>query len=89
MERNISGEKIMKRVYDQGENIEDIQYFVGTEVEHTPQYGKKTLFVVGIQNYSDIVHSAEMHGCKHVYLGANMSWSKDESWDEIYQVKKS
>jgi hypothetical protein len=73
----------MKRVYDQGENIEDIQYFVGTEVEHTPQYGKKTLFVVGIQNYSDIVHSAEMHGCKHIYLGANMSWSKDESWDEM------
>ena len=72
----------MKRVYDQGTK-EDVTMFVGTEVEHTPQYGKKTLFVVGIQNYSDIVHSAAMRGCKHIYLGANMSWSKDESWDEM------
>jgi len=40
----------MKRVYDQGDKIEDVKYFVGTEVEQTPQYGKKTLFVVGIND---------------------------------------
>ena len=37
----------MKRVYDQGTE-ENVEYFVGTEVEHTPQYKKKTLFVVGV-----------------------------------------
>ena len=31
----------MKRIYDQGTDIEDAQYFIGTEVEHTPQFGKK------------------------------------------------
>src|SRR6056300_1190196 len=68
----------MKRDYDQGIK-DDVTMFVGTEVEHTPQYGKKTLFVVGIQNHSDIVHSAEMHGCKHIYLGANMSFDVTEN----------
>ena len=72
----------MERVYDQGTK-EDVTMFVGTEVEHTPQYGKKTLFVVGVQNVDDVMHTAEEQGCKHIYLGANMSWSKDEAWDEM------
>ena len=29
---------------------ENVQWFIGTEVEHTPAFGKKTLFVVGIQD---------------------------------------
>ena len=82
MERTIQGKKTMKRDYDQGTK-EDVTMFVGTEVEHTPQYGKKTLFVVGIQNVEDIVATAEEQGCKHIYLGANMSWNKDESWDAM------
>ena len=84
MERNISGEKTMKRDYDQGIK-DDVTMFVGTEVEHTPQYGKKTLFVVGIQNHSDIVHSAEMHGCKHIYLGANMSFNVTDNTESQWQ----
>ena len=36
----------MKRVYDQGTD-DSVTFFVGTEVEHTPAYGKKTLFIVG------------------------------------------
>lgn len=71
----------MERVYDQGDNIKDVTMFVGPEVEHTPQYGKKTLFVVGVQNVDDVMASAEEQGCRHIYLGANMSWSKDEEWD--------
>ena len=43
----------MKRIYDTGTK-DDVSMFVGTEVEHTPQYGKKTLFVVGIKNIEDI-----------------------------------
>jgi len=82
LERNLSGKKTMKRVYDQGDK-DDVTMFVGTEVEHTPQYGKKTLFVVGIQNVEQIMNTAVDQGCKHIYLGANMSWNKDESWDEM------
>lgn len=65
----------MKRVYDQGDKIDNVQYFVGTEVEHTPQYGKRTLFVVGVNDPEEIMWWAEEQGCKHIYLGANMSFN--------------
>ena len=69
----------MKRVYDQGTNIEDAQYFVGTEVEKTPQFGKKTLFVVGVKDIDEVSTLAEYHGCKHIYCGANMSFNVTEN----------
>jgi len=69
----------MKRAYDQGDNLENVQYFVGTEVEHTPQYGKKTLFVVGINDPEEIMWRANEKGCKHIYLGANMSFNVTEN----------
>jgi hypothetical protein len=65
----------MKRIYDQGDKIENVQYFVGTEVEHTPQYGKRTLFVVGINDPEEVMQQAENQGCNHIYLGANMSFN--------------
>ena len=54
-------------------------FFVGTEVEHTPAYGKKTLFVVGIQDYHrilEIILDSKSHPVpiEHVYFGANMSF---------------
>ena len=80
----------MKRVYDQGDNIKDVTMFVGTEVEHTPQYGKKTLFVVGLQNADEIMQTAKEQGCNHIYLGANMSFDVTENtesqwkpWEEM------
>ena len=50
------------------------QFFTGIEVEHTPAYGKKTLFVVGVQNVEDI--AANLNGAEHIYFGANMSFPK-------------
>jgi hypothetical protein len=73
----------MKRVYDQGDDIADVSYFVGSEVEHTPQFGAKTLFVVGLKDPEQIMGYAEEHGCKHIYCGANMSWQKSEEWDTM------
>ena len=54
-------------------------FFIGTEVEHTPAYGKKTLFVVGIQDYHrilEIILDSKSHPepIEHVYFGANMSF---------------
>ena len=53
---------------------ENVTFFTGTEVEHTPAYGKKTLFVVGVQHPTDI--AANLSGCEHIYFGANMSFPK-------------
>jgi hypothetical protein len=51
--------------------------FIGTEVEHTPAYGLKTLFVVGIQS-TEIIEAAYIaHKCEHIYFGANQSFPKD------------
>jgi hypothetical protein len=54
------------------EGHEDTKFFYGTEVEHTPALGKKTLFVVGVQTTDDI--AAHIQGCEHIYFGANQSF---------------
>ena len=51
---------------------ESVKFFTGTEVEHTPALGKKTLFVVGVQTADDI--AAHLTGCEHIYFGANQSF---------------
>jgi hypothetical protein len=48
--------------------------FVGTEVEHSPAYGQKTLFVVGIQPQELIEAAMVVHKCTHIYFGANQSF---------------
>lgn len=48
--------------------------FVGTEVEHSPAYGQKTLFVVGVQDKELIEAAAIAHKCTHIYFGANQSF---------------
>mgnify|MGYP000927170831 CR=1 FL=1 len=55
---------------------DDIQFFTGTEVEHTPAFGKQTLFVVGVQPVDEIAHHFDMNprGVEHIYFGANMSF---------------
>jgi hypothetical protein len=61
-----------------------VKFFVGTEVEHTPAYGKTTLFVIGVQDYHNILRivaesqllpDVSQH-IEHVYFGANMSFPK-------------
>jgi hypothetical protein len=70
--------KIMNR---DGHN--DIMYFVGPEVEHTPAYSKKTLFVVGKQPVDEIVDLARQHKAPHIFMGANHSFEStvDAYWD--------
>jgi hypothetical protein len=55
---------------------ETVNFFVGTEVEHSPAYGKKTLFVVGIQDADSIMDMALANDCKHIYFGANQSFPR-------------
>lgn len=52
-------------------------FFVGQEVEHTPAFGKKTLFVVGLQSESEIrrvLLSKYSQDITHIYFGANQSF---------------
>ena len=80
----------MERDYADGVKT-DVTFFTGMEVENTPQRGAHTLFVVGIQDVDDITDKANFYVCKHIYLGANQSFSvsgyedfdKWKSWDDL------
>lgn len=53
---------------------EQVDFFIGTEVEHSPAFGHRTLFVVGIQDASVILNMVKQSNCTHVYFGANQSF---------------
>jgi len=58
----------------------NIAMFLGKEVEHSPAYGLKTLFVVGVQTVEEIEKILEDPFAKfgtnidHIYFGANQSF---------------
>ena len=70
----------MKRDYDTGVS-EEVTFFVGTEIEKTPAFGMRTLFVVGVQDASVIINLVKNNECTHVYFGANQSFPKLETND--------
>jgi hypothetical protein len=63
----------MKREYTAGTK-EHITFFTGVEIERTPAYKKKTLFVVGVQDVKKIKTLATAYDCPHIYFGANQSF---------------
>jgi hypothetical protein len=84
----------MKRDYATGEK-EYILFFIGNEVEHTPAFGDRTLFVVGIQPIDLIKRMLNKYDCYHIYLGANQSFNLgdnsinshiSESWDNLIRA---
>jgi hypothetical protein len=70
----------MKRDYTTGE-ASDVQFFIGKEVEHTPAFGKLTLFVTGIRPVEEI--ALNLNGAEHIFFGANHSFNPQtpEEWD--------
>ncbi len=52
----------------------NVKYFVGGEVEHTPAHSKRTLFVVDFQDTNEIVKEARANNVTHIFLGANHSF---------------
>jgi len=55
-------------LYDKGE----VNLFVGTEIEHTLAYGKRTLFLARNDLTTDqILEIAVANNCEHIYYGAN------------------
>lgn len=66
---------------------EQVDFFVGKEVEHSPAFGHRTLFVVGVQDAGVILNMVKQNNCTHVYFGANQSFpnpgiNDKGSWDE-------
>ena len=57
---------------------EQVDFFVGTEVEHSPALGHRTLFVVGVQDSSRVMNLAQANKCSHIYFGANQSFPRLE-----------
>jgi len=57
----------------------DVKFFVGDEIEKTPAFGMRTLFVVGVQPVAEILAQAKVQQCSHIYLGANQSF-QPRSW---------
>ena len=80
----------MKRDYETG-SAEDVVFFTGIEVEKTPAFGKKTLFVTGIQKYADIKKHYANERCEHIFFGANHSYNpvtaeEFENWDLMIKI---
>lgn len=65
------------------EGHDAVNFFVGTEVERTPAFGKRTLFVVGVQSKSDIADHFNQHpdGIEHIFFGANHSFDPQDNLD--------
>jgi len=65
---------------------ENTVFFIGPEVEHTPAYSKKTLFVVGKPKLDQIESLAKEYKTPHIFLGANHSFnvsSEDPYWNLV------
>lgn len=54
-----------------------VEFFIGPEVEHTPAFSKKTLFVVGRQDVAVIEKHARDNKTPHIFMGANHSFDID------------
>jgi hypothetical protein len=56
------------------------RFFAGTEIEHTPAFGKRTMFVVGVQSIDQIewaigeTDRKNREQITHIYFGANQSF---------------
>ena len=68
------------------EGRQQVDYFIGTEVEHTPMKGERTLFVVGVKPVDEIV--SKVYNLKHIYLGTSQSFRPEtygdwQDWDNM------
>lgn len=67
---------------------QQVDYFVGTEVENTAMKGEQTLFVVGVKPVDEIIALANKHQIKHLYFGTSQSFHPTnpyewENWDNM------
>jgi len=71
----------MKRDYETGE-AEQVIFFTGREIEHTPAFGKQTLFVTGLQPVEEIEAHYKNEKCQHIFFGSNHSFHPGVNFPE-------
>ena len=77
----------MERNYSTGVHS-NVNFFTGVEVEHTPAYDKKTLFVTGLQATSTVQVHLDQCNAEHIFFGANHSFADRvfvEEWIEMIE----
>ena len=81
----------MKRDYDSGV-ADNVDFFFGREVEHTPAYGLDTLFVTGVHPHWEIEEklAGTTYDTKHIFFGANHSFNPQgyeewKAWEDMIQ----
>jgi hypothetical protein len=77
----------MNRDYTSG-TADNVVFFIGNEVEHTPAFGMKTLFVTGVQPIEAIEGALANNNVKHIFFGANHSFNpqgydEHKQWEEM------
>ena len=62
---------------------ENTNFFIGTEVERTPAFGMRTLFVVGTHTVEEIELMVGVLNAEHIFFGANHSFNPvGDEWIE-------
>lgn len=77
----------MNRDYATG-TTDNVVFFIGNEVEHTPAFGMRTLFVTGIQPVEAIEGVLANNNIEHIFFGANHSfnpadYTEHKRWEEM------
>lgn len=63
------------------------RFYIGSEVEHTPAFSKKTLFVLGEQPIVDVLKFARIHSVRHVSLASERTFNESIDYnDSIIQL---
>tara|TARA_B100000965_G_C19595098_1_gene759788 strand:+ start:370 stop:909 length:540 start_codon:yes stop_codon:yes gene_type:complete len=74
----------MKRDYEDGVQG-NVTFFTGVEVEKTPAYGLKTLFVTGVQPCDIIQKHYDNEQCEHIFFGANHSYKPKKNMRTVME----
>jgi len=80
----------MLRQYETGQSS-NVTFFTGVEVEKTPAFGLKTLFVTGTHPCDVIQKYYDDEQCEHIFFGANHSFepvkhAEWESWERMIKA---
>lgn len=57
------------------------KYFIGSEIEHTGAFSKKTLFLIGEQQLTEIIALAKEHKIPHIFLTGNQSYNNNTDYN--------
>jgi len=63
------------------EGHENVDFFTGIEVEKSPAYGLKTLFVVGLQPRKAIEEQLRKNKVQQIYFGTNATFDIEKCWE--------